>query len=101
MNIFCMMPIMRIDKFICKSTELTRSEVSTFLQAEKVCVDGKVYTNGAVQVYADNEVTLEGEILIARPSRYIMVHKPRDTLCSNIDEAYPSLFHHVGVEKAF
>ncbi|NRB40399.1 MAG: pseudouridine synthase [Pseudomonadales bacterium] len=92
---------MRIDKFICKSTQLTRSEASTFLQAQKVCVDGKVFTNGATQVYVDNEVTLDGEILIARPSRYIMVHKPRDTLCSNIDEVYPSLFHHVGVEKAF
>ena len=96
-----MMPAMRIDKFICKSTQLTRTEASTFLQAGKVCVDGKVFTNGAVQVYADNEVTLDGKKLIARPSRYIMVHKPRDTLCSNIDEVYPSLFHHVKVEKAF
>lgn len=92
---------MRIDKFICKSTELTRGEASTFLQARKVCVDGKVLTNGAAQVYEDNEVTLDGEILIPRPSRYIMVHKPLNTLCSNVDEVYPSLFHHVGVEKAF
>lgn len=96
-----MMPTMRIDKFICNSTQLSRSEASAFLQAQKVCVDGKVFTNGATQVYDDNEVTLNGDRLIPRPSRYIMVHKPRNTLCSNVDEAYPSLFHHVGVEKAF
>jgi len=92
---------MRIDKFICKSTELTRSEASEFLQARKVCVDGKVFTNGATQVHEGNCITLEGERLTARPSRYIMVHKPQNTLCSNVDEVYPSLFHHVGVEKAF
>jgi 16S rRNA pseudouridine516 synthase len=92
---------MRIDKFICKSTEITRSEASEFLQGRKVCVDGKVFTNGATQVHEDNCITLDGEILIPRASRYIMVHKPQNTLCSNADEVYPSLFHHVGVEKAF
>jgi len=92
---------MRIDKFICKSTELTRIEASEFLQAQKVCVDGKVFTNGATQVHEDNCITLDGVVLTPRPSRYIMVHKPENTLCSNVDEAYPSLFHHVGVEKAF
>jgi len=92
---------MRIDKFICKSTELTRTEASEFLQARKVCVDGKVFTNGATQVHEDNCITLDGERLVARSSRYIMVHKPQNTLCSNVDEVYPSLFHHVGVDKAF
>jgi len=92
---------MRIDKFICKSTELTRTEASEFLQSRKVCVDGKVFTNGATQVHEDNCITLDGVKLIARPSRYIMVHKPQNTLCSNVDEVYPSLFHQVGVEKAF
>lgn len=92
---------MRIDKFICKSTELTRSEASEFLQARKVCVDGKIFTNGATQVHEDNCITLDGEKLRARPSRYIMVHKPPNTLCSNVDEVYPSLFNYIGVEKAF
>ena len=27
------------------------------------------------------------------------MHKPADTICSNIDEAYPSLFNHIDVEK--
>ena len=92
---------MRIDKFICKSTELTRIEASAFLQAGKVLVDGKVFTNGATQVHEDNCVRLNGKRLISRPSRYIMVNKPKNILCSNVDEAYPSLFHQIQVEKAF
>ena len=92
---------MRIDKFICKSTELTRIEVSEVLKSEKVLIDGKVYTNGATQVHEDNCVTLNGKQLIPRASRYIMVHKPLNTVCSNIDEAYPSLFHCVEVDRAF
>ena len=92
---------MRIDKFICKSTEFTRIEASAFLQAGKVLVDGKVFTNGATQVHEDNCVRLNGKRLISRPSRYIMVNKPKNILCSNVDEAYPSLFHQIQVEKAF
>lgn len=57
--------------------------------------------NSATQVYDDSEVTLEGKVLTLRPSRYIMVHKPLNTICSNIDEVYPSLFHHIKVDKAF
>ncbi len=92
---------MRIDKYICQSTQLTRAEATACLQAGKVRLNGKRYTQGAVQVYGDHEVTLEGKVLILRPSRYMMVHKPKDTLCSNVDEVYPSIFHLVGVENAF
>jgi 16S rRNA pseudouridine516 synthase len=92
---------MRIDKFICKSTELTRREASEALQARKVSIDDKIFTNGATQVHEDNCITLDGKLLKPRASRYIMVHKPLNTLCSNVDEAYPSIFHHVGVDKAF
>ena len=92
---------MRIEKFICKSTELTRAEASEALQALKVCVDGKVFTNGATQVHEDNCIRLDGIALTPRASRYIMVHKPPNTLCSNVDEVYPSIFHHIDVDRAF
>lgn len=92
---------MRIDKYICKSTELTRSEASCLLQDSRVLVDGKVFTNGATQVHEENFVTLDGVKLVPRASRYIMVHKPPNTLCSNKDEVYPSLFNYIDVDKAF
>jgi len=92
---------MRIDKFICKSTELTRSEAKKLLKMGDVRVNDEVIKNPATQVHENNSVTVNGEELTARTSRYIMMHKPLDTICSNIDEVYPSLLHYIEVDKAF
>ncbi len=90
---------MRLDKYICKSTELNRAEAIEVLQRRQVKMDNKVFTNGAVQVYGDSRVTLEGISLKLRPFRYILVHKPANTLCSNIDENYPSILNYIDVIK--
>jgi 16S rRNA pseudouridine516 synthase len=92
---------MRIDKFICKSTELTRSEAKKLLKMGDVRVNGEVIKNAATQVHENNSITVNGEELTARTSRYIMMHKPLDTICSNVDEVYPSILHHIEVNKAF
>ena len=92
---------MRLDKFICKSTELTRSEAKKLLKMGEVRVNNEVIKNPATQVHENNNVTVNGESLTARSSRYIMMHKPVDTICSNVDEVYPSLLHYIEVDKAF
>jgi 16S rRNA pseudouridine516 synthase len=92
---------MRLDKFICKSTELTRNEAKKLLKSGKVRVNGEVIKNSAAQVHENNSITVEGQVLTARTSRYIMLHKPLDTICSNVDELYPSLLHCIDVDKAF
>lgn len=92
---------MRLDKFICKSTELTRSEAKKLLKSGAVKVNGEVIKDPAKQVHENNSVTLDGGELTARQSRYIMMHKPQDTICSNVDELYPSLLHYIDVDRAF
>lgn len=92
---------MRLDKFICKSTELTRSEAKKLLKMGEVRVNDEIIKKPATQVHENNNVTVNGESLTARSSRYIMMHKPVDTICSNVDEVYPSLLHYIEVDKAF
>jgi len=92
---------MRIDKFICKSTELTRNEAKKVLKSGDVRVNGEVIKNAATQVHENNTVDIDGQILTPRTSRYIMVHKPLDTICSNVDEVYPSILNYVEVDKVF
>jgi 16S rRNA pseudouridine516 synthase len=92
---------MRIDKFICKSTELTRNEAKKLLKSKEVRVNDEVVTNAAHQVHENNTVTLMGKPISARKSRYIMMNKPADTICSNVDELYPSLLHFLDIDKAF
>jgi len=92
---------MRLDKFICKSTELTRSEAKKVLKSGEVRVNGEVAKNPAMQVHENNTIDIDGQILAARGSRYFMLHKVADTICSNVDEGYPSVLHFLEVDKAF
>jgi len=92
---------MRLDKFICKSTELTRNEAKKLLKSGEVRVNGDIAKNSAMQVHENNCITIDGQALTARTSRYFMLHKVVDSICSNVDEVYPSVLHFLDVDKAF
>jgi len=92
---------MRLDKFICKSTELTRNEAKKLLKSGEVRVNDEVAKNAAMQVHENNSITIDGQVLSARSSRYFMLHKVVDSICSNVDEVYPSVLHFLEVDKAF
>ncbi|GLS89340.1 pseudouridine synthase [Psychromonas marina] len=90
---------MRLDKFVCKSTRLTRAQATAMINTGCVVVNDAVVCDVATQVHEDNYITLNNEKLIARASRYILMHKPAGTICSNIDEVYPSLFNYIDVDN--
>ena len=90
---------MRLDKFICKSTDLSRTEATILLREGRVIVNDEVITNEATQVHENNSITLDGQVLTPRPSRYIMMHKPLNTVCSNVDDSYPSLFRYIDIDN--
>ncbi|MFC1748717.1 pseudouridine synthase [Pseudomonadota bacterium] len=90
---------MRLDRFVCKSTEITRSDAVQLINKGEVFVNGEVVINEATQVHENNQIMLNGQRLIPRGFRYLLVHKPANTVCSNIDEAYPSLFNYLDVDK--
>ncbi|TYK64748.1 pseudouridine synthase [Colwellia echini] len=92
---------MRLDKFICKSTELTRNEAKKMLKSGEVRVNGEVAKNAAMQVHENNTITIDGQELTARGSRYFILHKVVDSICSNVDEVYPSVLNFIEVDKAF
>jgi len=91
---------MRLDKFVCKSTELNRAAATAMISGGCVAVNNAVVCDVATQVHENNHISLNGKTLIARASRYILMHKPADTICSNIDEVYPSLFNYFDVANA-
>tara|TARA_R110001599_G_scaffold147267_1_gene330539 strand:- start:14535 stop:15248 length:714 start_codon:yes stop_codon:yes gene_type:complete len=95
-----MLFIMRLDKFVCKSTELTKIEAIQHIHLGEVSVNGEMARDEATQVHENNTIMLNGASLKARDFRYILMHKPAGTICSNIDEAYPSLLNYLVVDKA-
>ena len=91
---------MRLDRFICKSTDLTKTEALQVIHAGEVMVNDEVVITEATQVHENNKICLNNQVLKARPFRYLLMHKPPNTICSNIDEAYPSLFNLIDIENA-
>ncbi|WP_411393235.1 pseudouridine synthase [Vibrio lentus] len=91
---------MRLDKYLCKSTELTKLEAVQRIQNGEVSVNSVIVLDESTQVHESNAILLDGDALTLREFRYILMHKPAGTICSNIDEVYPSLFNYLELEKA-
>jgi 16S rRNA pseudouridine516 synthase len=91
---------MRLDKFICKSTTLNPQQANERIASGVVCVNGQVMLKPSTQVHENNLIELDGQLLKMRPFRYLMLHKPADTVCSNIDEAYPSIFNALDIQNS-
>ncbi|WP_257295432.1 16S rRNA pseudouridine(516) synthase RsuA [Endozoicomonas sp. YOMI1] len=92
---------MRLDKYLCESTELSRANAKKCLHRGEVTCDGIVVKNSAFKVPDNCEVRLLGELVKTRGLRYIMLNKPEDTLCSNVDEVYPSVLSLLDIPKAY
>ncbi len=91
---------MRLDKYLCKSTDLTKPEAIERIHNGEVSVNGEVVLDESTQVHESNAILLNSDALTLREFRYILMHKPAGTICSNIDEVYPSLFNYLELEKA-
>ena len=83
---------MRLDRFVCKSTNLSRQEAKDVINSGRVQVDKLKDIHEGFQVHVYQHITLDGTKLIPRPSRYILLHKPEGYISSNVDARYPSLF---------
>lgn len=92
---------MRLDKYLCESTELSRADAKKCLHRGEVTCDGVVVKNSAFRVPDGCDIRLSGERVEPRGLRYIMLHKPADTLCSHVDETYPSVLSLLDVPKAY
>ncbi|QIZ75458.1 16S rRNA pseudouridine(516) synthase RsuA [Ferrimonas lipolytica] len=82
---------MRIDKYLADNTELTRSLAKRELKSGAITCDGEVVKNPGFQVSEDSDVCWHHETVGAINTRYLMLNKPVNTICSNIDEVHPSV----------
>ncbi|MFY0988910.1 pseudouridine synthase [Halomonas sp. C05BenzN] len=80
---------MRLDRFLCETTDLTRSLAKKAMHRGEVSVDGEVITNPATQVDERHVVTWHGEPLALVGLRYVMLNKPAGVECSARRGLYP------------
>ncbi|NRA20906.1 MAG: pseudouridine synthase [Oceanospirillaceae bacterium] len=99
---------MRLDRFICKSTELSKVAAIERIDNGEVMVNGfisgvlvaKNRITASTQVHENNSIVMYGQRLKLRPFRYLLMHKPTATICSNINEqGYASLFSQITIDR--
>ncbi len=90
---------MRLDKFICQSSNLTRTLAKREISRGNVTIDGVVTRKSDFKVTDSNEIKLNDQVLSQRSTRYIMLHKPLATVCSTVDEEHISVLSLIDVDK--
>lgn len=90
---------MRLDKFICESTELTRSEAKSAIRKGLISNQAGALRSGSYKIVADDIIQFKGQVITTRGFRYIMLNKPQGYISSNVDEQMPSLLNLIDIEK--
>lgn len=90
---------MRLDKFICESTELTRSQAKSAIRKGLFSNQAGTLRSGSYKILADDIILFKGQEIKTRGFRYIMLNKPAGYISSNVDEQLPSLLALIDIEK--
>lgn len=77
---------MRLDRWLTQALPLSRSQARRLITQGEVRVDGSVVCDAALQVADAQQVLCQGQLLAAAGPRYLMLHKPLDTVCSRTGE---------------
>lgn len=81
---------MRLDKFLCAATQLTRRDAHRCIKNGLVAVDGQVVQDPGLQIESE-QVTLDDEVIRLPEPVYLMLHKPAGYVCANTDGLHPTV----------
>ncbi|MFU8837197.1 MAG: 16S rRNA pseudouridine(516) synthase RsuA [Thiohalomonadaceae bacterium] len=76
---------MRLDKFLCHATGLSRSRAQGVIRGGQVQVDGEPVRNPATAIAADAQVVFRDTPVGLTGKRYFMLHKPQGVVCATED----------------
>ncbi len=76
---------MRIDKFICDTINITRTQAKNKISKGSVFKNGKRVRSGSEQVDFSDEIILDGNKISYRKYVYIMMNKPAGVLSASRD----------------
>ncbi len=94
--------MIRLDKFLCETLAITRSQATRILKEGRVEVDGETKKSGALKIAEDANVVFDEQPLALRGPRYYMMNKPEGFVCSHDDPYNPTvfvLFEEVGADR--
>ena len=83
---------MRLDKFLCDTLNLSRTDAKKVISAGRVTVEGALVKNVGLQINEDSMVFLDGQQVEYQRFFYIMLHKPAGYVCANSDSRSKTVF---------
>ena len=88
---------MRLDKCLADCGLGTRSEVKSLLKAKRITVNGKVATNGKVQVNPEtDDIMFDGEKIQYEEFVYIIMNKPKGVVSATEDNLHKTVLDLIG-----
>ncbi len=84
----------RLDKFLCESSDLTRSLACVAIRQGRVKVNGKTQRSSSLKIDEKNDQVLLNDLPMAGEigPRYFMMNKPEGYICANTDEEHRVVF---------
>lgn len=83
---------MRLDKYVCASTGLSRKEAGRVIRGEEITRNGDTCKKAATLVSEQDNIQWLGQTLRIIGLRYLMMHKPAGVVCSTDDPVHPPVF---------
>ncbi len=80
---------MRLDKFLSQNSDSSRSLIQQAIKAGRVTINDAIAKKGDHKLQGDEIITLDGKLVEAFQTRYLMLHKPLGYVCANSDSDYP------------
>lgn len=91
---------MRLDKFLSKATELSRSECKKILHRGEITVNDEIIKDGSIHIHGDDDVLWAGEPLsVADGNRYLLLYKPDGFECTLKAKEHPIVTELIAVPE--
>ena len=90
---------MRLDKYLCENTHLTRSIAKKAIASGQVFVNTQCIKNSAIKIKEQDDITYLGKTITSLSRRYLMLNKPPHYICSTQNELYPSVLTLIEVQS--
>lgn len=93
------MTFMRLDKYLCHATGLTRSRAQGMIRGGQVTVDGEVVKDPSRKLPAGAEVTWQDQKVEPAGHRYFMLNKPVGVVCATTDSQQKTVLDLLDMEN--
>ena len=91
---------MRLDKFITACTDFSRSQAKKLIsKGDAITVDGVFISDPSFKLSNQSKVSLLGRRILLSGARYIMLHKPIETVCTSINDDSRSVMGLLGIDN--